>query len=243
MKYLVRWRVHSSAARASPTPRACEQRSLTSSRATRGARARRRPVGVPAASPMRCWRPDYAGRAASRPVDDAVLALRERHVGDGADARPRYIGRRLHGSPRRDCQDITRHSPRRAPDAFRVVCSARPGGRLWRDLVDASVRALSRGARDAAGRVQWVDARDVVRVEWSALGPSVQWDESRANAPQADAATTSTATLIITGFIARDRGRAADHARPERQRFLGVDLRRPARRRGDRTSGPTSTAC
>ena len=30
--------------------------------------------------------------------------------------------------------------------------------------------------------MQWVDARDLVQVRWTALGPSVQWAESRANA-------------------------------------------------------------
>ena len=40
-------------------------------------------------------------------------------------------------------------------------------------------------------------------------------------------------TLIITGFIASNRQRRADDARPQRQRLLGLDLRRAARRRGN----------
>jgi aspartokinase/homoserine dehydrogenase 1 len=53
------------------------------------------------------------------------------------------------------------------------------------------------------GRVEWVDAREIVVVEWGSLGPSVRWEQSHANlarALQFDGA----ATLIITGFIARD---------------------------------------
>jgi aspartokinase/homoserine dehydrogenase 1 len=50
-------------------------------------------------------------------------------------------------------------------------------------------------------RVKWVDARGVVAVEWHQLGPSVRWNESRANAASLRDAPE---TLIITGFIARD---------------------------------------
>jgi aspartokinase/homoserine dehydrogenase 1 len=40
-------------------------------------------------------------------------------------------------------------------------------------------------------------------VEWTTLGPTVRWDESRANAKKVIPAEAA-ATLIITGFIARD---------------------------------------
>jgi bifunctional aspartokinase / homoserine dehydrogenase 1 len=55
-----------------------------------------------------------------------------------------------------------------------------------------------------AGAVQWVDARQVVVVEWGPLGPAVQWDESRANLRRRVPAAFQ-GTLIITGFIASDR--------------------------------------
>ena len=42
---------------------------------------------------------------------------------------------------------------------------------------------LERGATvlrvEAAGEVRWIDARDVLVVEWGPLGPAVQWSESR----------------------------------------------------------------
>src|SRR6185312_12113166 len=58
--------------------------------------------------------------------------------------------------------------------------------------------------------VQWIDARRCVVVEWSALGPAVQWDESRRRLQglldeAADGAAGSPGrTLVITGFIASD---------------------------------------
>jgi aspartokinase/homoserine dehydrogenase 1 len=148
-----------------------------------------------------------------QPVDDAVLALRERHVemartlipGTSADAYTEVLDR--------DCQDITGilhavHLTRSASPAVRDLVSG--FGEIW------STRLFARylAARDRRpGRVIWLDARDIVRVDWSALGPSVRWDESRANAQQ-----------VIP----------QDDARQERERFLRVDLRRPARRRTDR---------
>src|SRR4051812_8739469 len=58
------------------------------------------------------------------------------------------------------------------------------------------------------GEVRWIDAREVVVVEWGPLGPAVQWEESRAKlrhqVPVEDASSFN-GTLIITGFIASDR--------------------------------------
>jgi aspartokinase/homoserine dehydrogenase 1 len=58
------------------------------------------------------------------------------------------------------------------------------------------------------GPVQWVDARQVVVVEWGPLGPAVQWEESRANLRKLvanEGAFEKQGTLIITGFIASKR--------------------------------------
>ncbi len=54
------------------------------------------------------------------------------------------------------------------------------------------------------GEVRWLDAREVVVVEWGSLGPAVQWTESRANL-QRLVPKGFQGTLIITGFIASDR--------------------------------------
>jgi aspartokinase/homoserine dehydrogenase 1 len=59
------------------------------------------------------------------------------------------------------------------------------------------------------GDVKWIDAREVVVVEWGPLGPAVQWEESRARlralVPLSSNDKGFQGTLIITGFIASDR--------------------------------------
>jgi bifunctional aspartokinase / homoserine dehydrogenase 1 len=73
-------------------------------------------------------------------------------------------------------------------------------GEIWSTrLFSAYLRA--RGRRP--GKVEWIDARDVVSVEWGPLGPAVRWDASRENIGRVVPRDTP-ATLIITGFIARD---------------------------------------
>ena len=137
-----------------------------------------------------------------QPVDDAVLALRERHVeiaralipGTSADAFTEVLDR--------DCQDISGilhavHLTRSASPAVRDLVSG--FGEVWSTRLFARYLA-ARGKRP--GKVIWVDARDIVRVDWSPLGPSVLWEESRANAKQVIPQDIE-ATLVITGFIAR----------------------------------------
>jgi aspartokinase/homoserine dehydrogenase 1 len=103
-----------------------------------------------------------------------------------------------------DCQNIAG-----ILQAIRLIRSA---AQNVRDLVSGygeiwSTRLFSRYLRQRgrrAGPVEWVDAREVVVVEWGPLGPSVQWEPSRENAARF-VQQQGPATLIITGFIARDR--------------------------------------
>src|SRR5215813_7618988 len=112
-----------------------------------------------------------------QPVDDAVLALRQRHVemaralipGTSADAYTEVLDR--------DCQDITGilhavHLTRSASPAVRDLVAG--FGEIWSTRLFGRYLA-SRGNR--AGKTIWVDAREIVRVDWSALGPSVRWEE------------------------------------------------------------------
>ena len=115
-----------------------------------------------------------------QPVDDAVHALRERHAemaralirGTSADAYTEVLDR--------DCQDIT--------GILHAVHLTRSASPAVRDLVAgfgeiSSTRLLARYLSARArrpGRAMWVDARDVVRVGWSALGPGGRWVETRA---------------------------------------------------------------
>jgi bifunctional aspartokinase / homoserine dehydrogenase 1 len=72
-------------------------------------------------------------------------------------------------------------------------------GEIWSTRLFA--RALAgRGRRQG---VRWVDARDIVQVQWGALGPTVRWEASRANAARLPS-DDPCGTLVITGFIARD---------------------------------------
>ncbi|HWX79641.1 MAG TPA: bifunctional aspartate kinase/homoserine dehydrogenase I [Steroidobacteraceae bacterium] len=52
------------------------------------------------------------------------------------------------------------------------------------------------------GEVLWVDAREVIVVEWGSLGPAVQWKLSEANLQKLLPARFQ-GRLVVTGFIAR----------------------------------------
>jgi aspartokinase/homoserine dehydrogenase 1 len=101
-----------------------------------------------------------------------------------------------------DCTDIagilqTVHLIRSASQTVRDLIAGY--GEIWSTrLFSAYLRR--RGKRP--GKVLWVDARDIVSVEWGPLGPAVRWEASQANA--ARFVPRDPATLIITGFIARD---------------------------------------
>ncbi|HQX78154.1 MAG TPA: bifunctional aspartate kinase/homoserine dehydrogenase I [Steroidobacteraceae bacterium] len=104
----------------------------------------------------------------------------------------------------RDCHDLEGilNTVRLTRSAAGAVRDAVVGyGELWSTRLFCDFLA-HRGVR--RGAIEWVDARKVLVVEWGALGPAVQWAESKAKlAPVAAAAGPR--TLIITGFIASSR--------------------------------------
>jgi len=160
--------------------------------------------------------------SACRGVTDALLALvtaaeqQDQGVADGIeDLRARHltIARTLLDQTAldeytaeldRDLVDIT--------GIMQTVRLIRSASAPVRDLVAGfgeiwSTRLFSRylaARRRRPGGVQWLDAREVVRVEWTALGPSVLWEESRANAARLIPRDREL-TLIVPGFVARDR--------------------------------------
>ena len=72
-------------------------------------------------------------------------------------------------------------------------------GELWSSrLIFEYLRARAPGQR-----VRWLDARDVVVVEWGPLGPGVQWPESRERAGRS-LAPDEAGLLVIPGFVATD---------------------------------------
>ena len=92
--------------------------------------------------------------------------------------------------------------------AVRVLRAAAPNmcdlisgyGEIWSTRLFAAM--LSERVSDPSS-VQWVDARQVLVVEWGPLGPVVQWAASSANLAACVPADFK-GTLVITGYIASD---------------------------------------
>src|ERR1019366_1960277 len=85
---------------------------------------------------------------------------------------------------------------RSAPQTMRDVILGY--GEIWSTrLFTAFLRERGRIARDG----QWVDAREVVIVEWGPLGPAVQWTTSERNLNGLVPAGFA-GCLVVTGFIA-----------------------------------------
>ena len=157
--------------------------------------------------------------SACRGVTDALLSLVSSAEQPGADTaaaidalRGRHdaLARELVSAPARaaylaqldqDCRDIagmlqTVRLIRAAPQTMRDVISGY--GEIW------STRLFAPFLRERgriAGDVQWVDAREVVIVEWGPLGPAVQWTTSERNLERLIPAGFE-GRLIVTGFIA-----------------------------------------
>jgi aspartokinase/homoserine dehydrogenase 1 len=101
-----------------------------------------------------------------------------------------------------DCRDIASilHTIELIRSASQPVRDLIAGyGEIWSTRL---FTAYLQQRRRRPGAIQWVDARDIVSVEWGPLGPAVRWDVSQANMTKV--APREAATLIITGFIARD---------------------------------------
>ena len=141
--------------------------------------------------------------AAERPDGDyltPLAALEARHLGLAAELVSAGAGKTYADQLQADCRDIagmlqTVRLIRSAPQTMRdVICGY---GEIW------STRLFAPFLRERArfGAVQWIDARDVVIVEWGSLGPAVQWAVSEA---RLDALVPAefTGRLVITGFVA-----------------------------------------
>jgi bifunctional aspartokinase / homoserine dehydrogenase 1 len=136
------------------------------------------------------------------PLTEQIEALRHRHavIADtllAGAARTEFLTSLAH-----DCRDIAGilHTVALIRSAAQPVRDLVAGyGEIWSTRLFTAY-LTSRGRRP--GSVRWIDARDVVSVEWGPLGPAVRWDVSQANANRIT--PREPATLIITGFIARD---------------------------------------
>lgn len=74
-------------------------------------------------------------------------------------------------------------------------------GEIWSSRLFA---AYLGERQQRAGSVAWLDAREVVVVEWGALGPRVDWSASASNMSRWLDAQSKPTTVVITGFIASD---------------------------------------
>ncbi|NBU24570.1 MAG: bifunctional aspartate kinase/homoserine dehydrogenase I [Gammaproteobacteria bacterium] len=130
-------------------------------------------------------------------------ALRARHAAITAELLTPDAGARWLAVFDRDRQDIEGilQAVRLTRSASRNIRDVVSGyGEIWSTRLFREFYATRRGR---PGEVRWLDAREVVVVEWGPLGPMVQWDASRSRIRAAvDAGFAG--TLIITGFIAAD---------------------------------------
>src|SRR3954469_15637451 len=135
-------------------------------------------------------------------VADRLTALRERHAEianallEPAAAAERI--RKIDG----DCREIagllhTVQVIRGAPAALRDLIVG--FGEIWSTRIFSTVLG-ARARRPGGGR--WIDARDLIVVDWGPLGPAVRWADASANL--ARLAPAQEETLIVTGFVARD---------------------------------------
>ena len=137
------------------------------------------------------WRGDLdALRARHDTIAEALLS---------ADARQLYMAG--FDRDRHDIEGIL-HTVKLTRSAAQNVRDLIAGyGEIWSTKL---FREFFAARTKRPGKVQWVDARQAVVVEWGPLGPAVQWEESREKLGQIIGADFS-GTLIITGFIASNR--------------------------------------
>jgi aspartokinase/homoserine dehydrogenase 1 len=136
-------------------------------------------------------------------LDDRIQELRQRHVGVARELLDGELYDDFVVDLDRDCRDIA--------GILQTVRLVRAASTTLRDLIAGygeiwSTRIFERLLRrrgQASGRLQWLDARRVLLVEWGPLGPGIRWDQSRTNL-HAEVAPDFVGTLVVTGFIATD---------------------------------------
>jgi len=101
-----------------------------------------------------------------------------------------------------DCGDLER--------LLQAVALVRSAGRDIRDRVagygelwSSRLFAAYLRSREPGLAIRWLDAREVIAVEWGPLGPGVQWAASRENVARR-VLPDEAGVLVIPGFVARD---------------------------------------
>src|SRR5882757_1350123 len=131
----------------------------------------------------------------------SLRALKARHLELAAELISKAACDAYREQLERDCRDIagmlqTVRLIRSSTYSMRDVIAG--FGEIW------STRLFAPFLRERArikGDMLWVDARDVIIVEWGSLGPAVQWTVSEAKL-QKLVPPDFTGRLIVTGFVA-----------------------------------------
>ncbi len=147
---------------------------------------------------------DLIDRAARRaPLDEPVDALRARHEAIANELLDEDAAAACMEQFDADLKDIRRilealtlvkATSRRSEDMISGF------GELWSARL---LTALLANGNEPSGRVQFIDARDVLRVEPGEMGPVVAWEESGRNLETVLASDFSGVT-VITGYVARN---------------------------------------
>ena len=140
--------------------------------------------------------------ACQKACEEALTRLQQLHEGIAAELLEPVACNAFLPQFEGDLSDLRR--------MLHAVTLVRSAGHDLRDLVSGfgelwSTRLFAAFLEGRGHRkpVRWVDAREIVVVEWGPLGPGVQWTQSRSNAGQRIALDTD-ATLVIPGFVATD---------------------------------------
>jgi aspartokinase/homoserine dehydrogenase 1 len=131
----------------------------------------------------------------------AIRALKTRHLELAAELLSQAASETYRAQFERDCLDIagmlqTVRLIRSSTHSIRDVIAG--FGEIW------STRLFAPFLRERGrikGDIRWIDAREVIVVEWGSLGPAVQWTVSEANLHKSLPPNFS-GRLIVTGFIA-----------------------------------------
>ncbi len=131
----------------------------------------------------------------------AIRALKARHLDLAAELISKPAFENYKAQLERDCLDIA--------GMLQTVRLIRSSTYSMRDMIAGfgeiwSTRLFTPFLRERArikGDILWIDAREVIIVEWGSLGPAVQWSVSAANLAKLVPPNFS-GRLIVTGFVA-----------------------------------------
>jgi bifunctional aspartokinase / homoserine dehydrogenase 1 len=131
----------------------------------------------------------------------AIRALKARHLDLAAELISKPAHENYKEQLERDCLDIA--------GMLQTVRLIRSSTYSMRDMIAGfgeiwSTRLFAPFLRERArikGDILWIDAREVIIVEWGSLGPAVQWSVSEANLKKLVPPNFS-GRLIVTGFVA-----------------------------------------